>query len=194
MCSSCGGFLGGDGSCSRCLAREVVVEVSIDNPPIPPVFPNDVEMTEEVKMPPDAPNDIQMTEEETMCSKCCRTSTDDYPLDFQIFIKDCLHSTMFGKPAREMVGDTVPMCQQCILYNNKENRSTDWPNAWPCVIYTFLFETHRFNSNTRNLLKLQPVEIKLSFMYHLNFSVRVYTLVQNVQNKKITRCKKNFSS
>ena len=197
MCLNCGGFLGGDGSCSRCLAREVVVEdepqVSIDNTPIPPMFPNDVDMTEEVTMPPVVPNDIQMTEEETVCSKCCRTTTDDYPLDFQTLNKDSVHSTMFGKPIREVVGDTVTMCQQCLIYNSNDNRSTDWPNAWPSVMYTFLFETHRFNSNTRNLLNVLPVEIRLSFRYYLNIVCPgLYTSVNETGFRDITKEKSNF--
>ena len=119
-------------------------------------------------VPPDTSNDVDTTDQMEMCGKCCRTSTDEYKLQFQSFRKDFLHRTMFGKHLAEMEEDTVTMCQQCVQYNSNPDRHQDWPSAWPCVLYTFLFETHRFNSNAEKVYKLLPHEIKASFRQNMN--------------------------
>ena len=75
---------------------------------------------------------------------------------------------MFGKPVAEMTGETITMCQLCTDYNNNINRHKDWANAWPSVMYTFLFDTHRFNSNAEKLYKLLPNELKESYKQNMN--------------------------
>ena len=68
-----------------------------------------------------------------------------------------------------MTTDTITFCQHCLAYNNNTTtRHKDWPNAWPSVMYTLLFDTHRFNSNAEKLYKLLPHEIKESFKRNMN--------------------------
>ena len=119
-------------------------------------------------IPPDDGNNVEATDEIEMCGKCCRASTDSYKLQFQSLPRDFLHRTMFGKHLAEINEDNVTMCEQCVEYNNNPDRHQDWPNAWPCVLYTFLFETHRFSSNAEKLYKLIPHEIKASFRHNMN--------------------------
>ena len=157
-CPSHNVFVGADGVCGRCETRqqgedqEAATTPNDDNPPVPP---NDR-------------NDSEMAEVEEMCAKCCRTSTNAYKLHFQSYQRDSLHRTMFGKHLAEMEHDDIRMCQQCMEYNNNPDRHQDWPNAWPCVLYTFLFDTHRFSSNAEKLFKILPHEIKASFRQHMN--------------------------
>ena len=74
---------------------------------------------------------------------------------------------MLGKHVAEMIGETVT--QHCLAYNNNTTtRHKDWPNAWPSVMYTLLFDTHRFNSNAEKLFKLLPHETKESFKRNMN--------------------------
>ena len=150
-------FLASDGVCRRCQdqaqqqqqdeARERTA--NNNNPPIPP----------------DAPNDEETRQE--MCAKCARISTNNYQLDFHLIQKDSTHSTMFGKNVHETQEETIRMCQQCVNYDRNTSRHKDWPNAWPSVMYTLLFDTHRFNSNAEKLYKLLPHEIKESFKQNM---------------------------
>ena len=150
-------FMAADGVCSRCQESERDQENVTDvNPPIPPDAPNDEETPE-----------VETTSVE-MCEKCCRTTTDEYRLDFQTIHRDSLHTTMFGKPVAEMTTETVILCQQCNTYNSSSTRHKDWPNAWPSVMYTLLFETYRFKSNTEKFYTLLPHEIKLSFKTNMS--------------------------
>ena len=151
-------YLGSDGVCSRCQESERVQQQQQDD------AEQDVAAVN-VPIPPDSPNDVQMTES---CAKCCRTSTERYNLNFQTLHRDSLHRTMFGKPVAEMTGETITMCQLCTDYNNNINRHKDWANAWPSVMYTFLFDTHRFNSNAEKLYKLLPNELKESYKQNMN--------------------------
>ena len=135
----------------------------------------DVELDGVVNSPilPDAPIGVEIAEVETttveMCEKCRRTSTDNYRLDFQILHRDSLQTTMFGKHMAEMIGETVTLCQHCLAYNNNTTtRHKDWPNAWPSVMYTLLFDTHRFNPNAEKFFKLLPQETKESFKLNMN--------------------------
>ena len=153
-------YLGSDGVCSRCQESERVQQQQQDD------AEQDVAAVN-VPIPPDAPNDVQMTETES-CAKCSRTSTERYNLNFQTLHRDSLHRTMFGKPVAEMTGETITMCQLCTDYNNNINRHKDWANAWPSVMYTFLFDTHRFNSNAEKLYKLLPNELKESYKQNMN--------------------------
>ena len=151
-------FVGADGVCGRCDARrqgedqQEATTTNDDNSPVPP----------------DNTNDSEMPELMVKCAKCCRTSTDEYKLVFQTCQRDCLHRTMFGKPVAEVEEDSVRMCQQCLQYNSNPDRHQDWPSAWPCVLYTLLFENHRFSSNAERFYKILPHEIKASFLQNIN--------------------------
>ena len=109
-----------------------------------------------VPNPPEVPNDVESAEVETtiveMCEKCCRTTTDEYKLDFHSMKRNSLNTTKFGKHVAQMGGEVIRMCNQCVNYTNNVKRHLDWPNAWPSVMYTLLFDTHRFNSNAENFL------------------------------------------
>ena len=108
-----------------------VQTVNDDNPPISPDAPNNVEMIDTKR-----------------CDKCCRSSTDNYKLDFQSVQGDSTHHAMFG---RHCVQERVQLCQHGVNYDNSTTRHKDWPNAWPNVLYTLLLETHRFSSNNEKL-------------------------------------------
>ena len=151
-------FVGADGVCGRCDARqqredqEEATTPNDDNSPVPPDNTNGSEMPELLEM----------------CAKCCRTSRDEYKLVFETCQRESVHRTMFGKPLAEMEDESVRMCHQCVQYDNKPDRQQDWPNAWPCVIYTLLFDTHRFSSNAEKLYRILPHEIKASFRQNMN--------------------------
>ena len=152
-------FVGRDGICARCEEGEQEQRDEVTATVV-----NDVSSPN----PPDAPNDEEMRDVEMvvteMCDKCCRISTDNYKLDFQSVQGDSTHRTMFGG---QCVQERVQLCQQCVNYNNSTARRKDWPNAWPSVLYTFLFDFHRFSSNTEKLFKLLPLEIKNSYMHYM---------------------------
>ena len=155
-------FLASDGTCGRCVTEVQPTDrdVELDDVVIPPI-------------PPDAPIGVEIAEVGTTfvetCEKCSRTASDNYRLDFQILHRDSLHNTMFGKHVAGMIGETVNLCQHCLAYNNNTTtRHKDWPNAWPSVMHTLLFDTHRFNSNAEKLFKLLPHEIKESFKQNKN--------------------------
>ena len=176
-------FIGGDGVCARCEEQgqqqqlEEGEQTTVNNDDVP--------------IPPDVPNGAETRQE--MCAKCCRTTTDNYRLDFQTLHRDSLHTTMFGKPVAEMTGETATLCQECVTYNNNATRHTDWPNAWPSVMYTLLFETHRFSSDAEKLFYLLPHEIRQSYKNHFNVihpTVSTDTTVSNFRD--ITKEKEQF--
>ena len=181
-------FLGSEGVCVRCHEQSQQqhdeaggTAMNDTNSPFPPDAPNDVETTGLERV------DVEM------CRKCCRTSTDIYRLDFQSVHTDSLHTTMFGKPTSEILDETVTLCQHCARYNDNPNRHKDWSNAWPSVMYTLLFETNRFSSNTEKLFKLLPHEIRTSYMQHLNNVYPAFTLNDHDSVfRDITREKDDF--
>ena len=153
-------FVGADGVCGRCASQvEQHQQVESDQDDQTTSYGN-------VPNPPDAPNDLETSEME-MCLKCCRTSTDKYKLNFQSLHRDSTHQTMFGRHVADFNQETIKMCQQCTNYNNNVARHKDWPNAWPSVLYTLLFDTHRFSSNAEKLYKILPYEIKDSYKQHM---------------------------
>ena len=100
---------------------------------------------------------------------------------------------MIGRPNIETLDETVKLCQHCARYNDNPNRHKDWSNAWPSVMYTLLFETHRFNSNTEKLFKNLPHEIRTSYMQHLNNVYPAFTLNNHDSVfRDITREKDDF--
>ena len=102
-------------------------------------------------------------------------------------------STMFGRPTTETLDAAVKLCQHCARYNDNPNRHKDWSNAWPSVMYTLLFETHRFNSNTEKLFEILPREIRTSYMQHLNSVYPAFTLNNHDSIfRDITREKDDF--
>ena len=150
-------FIGVDGVCARCQESQIIQQEQDDvNSPNPPDASNDEEMRDE---------EMVVTE---MCDKCCRVSTDHYKLDFQSIDKDSTHETIFGKHVTDFSEQTVKLCRQCVIYDNNTARHKDWPNAWPSVLYTLLFETHWFSSNAGKLYKILPHEIKESYKIHTN--------------------------
>ena len=154
-------FVGADGVCGRC-ASQVEQQQQVESDQDDQTASNG-----NVPNPPDAPNDLETSEME-MCLKCYRTSTDKYKLNFQSLHIDSTHQTMFGRHLADVNQETIKMCQQCTNYNNNNAaRHKDWPNAWPSVMYTLLFETHRFSSNAEKLYKKLPHEIKESHKQHM---------------------------
>ena len=157
-CSVHKSFLNADGNCARCPQIQVEVpasEVTIEN--------NQVD--DNTNNYSDVPQDEMTTVD--MCGKCCRTSTDEYQLNFQFLSRESLRRTTFGKHLID-TQDTVKLCQNCVRYNDNPDRSEDWLNAWPSVFYTLLFETHRFNSNATTFYRLLPWQIKNSFKHCMN--------------------------
>ena len=179
-------FLASGGVCGRCVieAQETERDVELDDVVNSPI-------------PPDAPIGVESAEVETtnveMCQKCCRTTTDNYKLDFHSLNRDSLHPTKFGKHVAEMGGEVIRMCHQCVNYTNNVKRHLDWPNAWPSVMYTLLFETHRFKSNAEKLYKLLPHEIKESFKQNMHaVHPLIATSVTDSVFRDITREKEDF--
>ena len=157
-CSVHKSFLNADGNCARCPQIQVEVpasEVTIENN----------QTDDNTNNYSDVPQDEMTTVD--MCGKCCRTSTDEYQLNFQFLSRESLRRTTFGKHLID-TQDTVKLCQNCVRYNDNPDRSEDWLNAWPSVFYTLLFETHRFNSNATTFYRLLPWQIKNSFKHCMN--------------------------
>ena len=117
-----------------------------------------------------------------MCDKCCRVSRDHYKLDFQSIDKDSTHQTIIGKHVTDFSEQTVKLCRQCVIYDNNTARHKDWPNTWPSVLYTLLFETHRFSSNAGKLYKILPHEINDSYKLHMN---TVHPLIVRSVNESV---------
>ena len=184
-------FVGADGVCGRC-ASQVEQQQQVESDQDDQTTSNG-----NVPNPPDAPNGEETTGVERadveMCGKCCRISTDFFKLDFPSVQTDSLHTTTFGRPTTEIPDETVKLCQDCARYNVNPHRHKDWPNAWPSVMYTLLFQTHRFSSNTEKLFKILPHEIRTSYMQHLNNVFPAITLNTNESVfRDITREKDNF--
>ena len=179
-------FVGADGVCGRC-ASQVEQQQQVESDQDDQTASNG-----NVPNPPDAPNGAERSQVE-MCDRCSRTSSDSYRLDLHSKQKDSTHTTMFGRHMNEVSGETVRMCQQCIAYDVNPNRHKDWPNAWPSVLYTLLFETHRFSSNAEKLFKILPHEIRTSYMQHLNNVYPTFTFSSHDSVfRDITREKEDF--
>ena len=179
-------FVGADGFCGRC-ASQVEQQQQVESDQDDQTASNG-----NVPNPPDAPNGAERSQVE-MCDRCSRTSSDSYRLDLHSKQKDSTHTTMFGRHMNEVSGETVRMCQQCIAYDVNPNRHKDWPNAWPSVLYTLLFDTHRFNSNAEKLYKILPHEIKESYKQHM-YTVHpsIVTTVNESVLRDITTEKEDF--
>ena len=70
---------------------------------------------------------------------------------------------MFGKHMAETTGETVTVNN--ILHTYNTTRHKDWPNVWPCLMYTLLFQPHRFSSTAEKLQKYFRIKSKTRIKY-----------------------------
>ena len=99
----------------------------------------------------------------SFCEKCLRTNTSLYPLNLVTMPQPVVHRTRFGQHLNSRKSHYF-VCGLCFDYITCDNF---WGYAWPSVLCTLLFQPHKFQSDPKQLFKILPNSIQLSYSYHM---------------------------